>query len=141
MAGKPLTGDMNEPAPQVFAQPTEALDPLPPVRNSPELSALHSRWAQLHTSTPTTPSIVQRARRKIRRVLNRVMGGADHETEGEMIRALDALASRLDTVADRLARQDAVTAEVAAVLGQELSRLRSMIGSDPSVAASRTNDD
>jgi hypothetical protein len=131
MAGKSLNGDMREPAPQMFSQPTEALEPLVAVRSDPALTVLHTQWADRQAAASMTVPTWRRATRKVRRTLARLGGVVDHETTGDLIRALDVLATRVDEISGRVARHDAIAAELAGVLGQELSRLRALLESQP----------
>jgi hypothetical protein len=62
-----------------------------------------------------------------RSIAVRVRGQADHELIGDLIRAVDSLAVRCDELTDRLQHQQVITGELAASLGQEVTRLRAAL--------------
>jgi hypothetical protein len=109
-------------APRMFARSSEVPPPMPHLRHGEQISRLHSEWI-VRIVPPARPSGGQRAIRVIRRVANRA-GSVDREIVADLIRAIDALASRCDELADRLEHQQIVVDDAVSIFGEELTRLR-----------------
>ena len=118
---------MNDLPPQMFSRPTDAPEPLPPIRSGEHVSALHTQWARRHSQEPATTSSWRRTVRRARARLQRSVGGADAELLGDLVRAVDALAARCDEMAARLSNQEVLVAELARTLGMEVTRLRATV--------------
>jgi hypothetical protein len=67
------------------------------------------------------------AHRSLRSWAGRVSGRSDRRLLRALADATDALADHCDLLADRLSRQEAVSADVSATLGEEVSRLRAEV--------------
>jgi hypothetical protein len=107
----------------MFSRPTEAGEPLAPVRASDHLIALHVEWSRLHAAE-ASGTLRARVKRAARQSTHRLLGRADDDLLlGDLVRAVDALAARCDELAARLAQQEAITADVAAILGEDITRL------------------
>lgn len=125
LAKQPGPTGMTEQAPKMFSRPTESPEPMPPVRSSVELSTLHTKWAEQHAASASTTW--SRGRRKMRTAASRLLGRGHDELIGDMIRAFDTLALRCDELSERLARQEALTADIAGALGQDVARLQAAV--------------
>jgi hypothetical protein len=118
---------MNELPPSMFSRPTDAPEPLPPIRSGAYVSALHSEWARRHGQWADSGPTWRRMARRARSRLQRSLGGADTQLLGDLVRAVDALAARCDEMTARLSNQEAVVAELAQTLGREVTRLRATV--------------
>jgi hypothetical protein len=105
----------------MYSRPTEVPDQLSPVRASREVSDLHAKWAGLHAASEG-PAV--RARQKLLGTIHRVLGRSDDVLVGDLIRAVDVLAARCDELANRMERIEAVVADIAGPLGQDVARLQ-----------------
>jgi hypothetical protein len=119
--------DPEDDAPRMFQRSSDVPPPLPHLRHGEQISRLHSEWI-VRIVPPTRPSSGQRAIRVIRRVANRA-GSVDREIVADLIRAIDALATRCDELADRLEHQQIVVDDAVNIFGEELTRLRTTAGS------------
>jgi hypothetical protein len=63
----------------------------------------------------------------MRTAASRLLGRGHDELIGDMIRAFDTLALRCDELSERLARQEALTADIAGALGQDVARLQAAV--------------
>lgn len=125
--------------PSLLSRSAEPPPRLRPIRESEEVQQVHRRWASLHTITDGTTSMARPAATS--RVVAKARAWAasaaaalgvvglhdDGELVGDLIRAVDALASRCDQLADRLAAVEALFPELVASLGQDLVQLRAAI--------------
>jgi hypothetical protein len=128
MALEPLPADMSEPPPRMFARPTEAADPLAPIRASEPVTRLHDEWARMHGRSPAESiSVRAQIRGKLRSGLQRLLGRADHEFLGDLVRAVDALAARCDELSVHLSNQEIVSGNLAEILGEDVTRLRAAV--------------
>jgi hypothetical protein len=119
-------------APSMFSRPTDAPDPLPPLRGSEHVEALHRQWQNLNA--PPAMNEVEpwrRLGRRARRYVHRGLGSADHDVVADLIRAVDAVSARCDELAERLAAQQVVVAEMSDIFSEELTRIRSSIAPPP----------
>jgi hypothetical protein len=116
---------MTDPPPRMLPRPSEAPEPLEPVRSSETLTRLHAVWSRMHAGVQPSPG--SRVKRAIRTAARRAIGPVDDELSGDLIRAVDALAARCDELSQRLAAQEELTAELTASLGQEVTRLRAAV--------------
>jgi hypothetical protein len=137
MAREPLPNLMVDPprddpedgeAPSMFSRPADAPDPLPPLRSSEHIAALHREWQRL--SAPTTADESEQWRRlgrTAKRYVRRGLGSADHDIVADLIRAVDAISARCDELSERLSAQQVVVDEIANIFGEELTRIRSAV--------------
>jgi hypothetical protein len=111
-------------------------DPLPSVRAGEEVTAIHRSWAQLHAAASpgseggTGHGVKAAVRARLAAVTaesTRAAREADRAILGDLIRAVDALAARLDTVGDRLLALEALVEEVVVVTGEDLTHLRAAL--------------
>jgi hypothetical protein len=109
-------------APSMFKRPSDVPPSLPHLRHGDQISRLHSEWI-VRIVPPERPSGGQRAIRVVRRVANRA-GSVDREIVADLIRAIDALATRCDELTDRLEHQHIVLDDTVTILGEEMTRLR-----------------
>ena len=125
--------------PRLLARPAAPPTPLPPVHGSEEVAVLHLHWSQLTQHGRTfedeapgpgtrTPAGV---RAKVRaRVATAATDAArtaqqrDRELIGDLIRAVDLVARRLDDVASRVAHMEALVQDVVETVSEDLTRLR-----------------
>jgi hypothetical protein len=121
------------------------------MRQSEELARLHRRWAQLNgapapstgvgaaalpaASRPATPvggpagpvRMPGGVRAKVRARVATAAAGvqqADRAIAGDLVRAVDALAERIDEAFGRIAELEALVQDVVDVMSEDLSRLR-----------------
>jgi hypothetical protein len=118
---------MIEHPPDMFDRPTEAPPPLEPVRSSEDITTMHAEWARRDVASRTKASSWHRVVRKTRSAADRMLGRADNQMMGDLIRAIDTVAMRCDELSERVTRQEALIAEIASSLGQELTRLRALV--------------
>jgi hypothetical protein len=111
--------------PAMFSRPADAPAPMAPIRGIPELTRIHVEWQRMHT---TPEAALQptggRLRRKAKALINRAVGNADRELMGDLIRAIDAVATRCDELAERLSSQQIVIGDAARIFGEEITQLR-----------------
>ena len=94
---------MTEEPPVMFRRPSDSPEPLPSLRANEHIVQLHTEWARLH-ATPDAPQAPSaRLRAKARTVVSRLLGTADHQLLGDVVRAVDAIAVRCDLCAKRRA--------------------------------------
>jgi hypothetical protein len=109
-------------APAMFRRSSDVPPSMQHLRHGKEISKLHKEWL-VRIVPPARPSSGQRAIRVVRRVANRA-GSVDREIVADLIRAIDALASRCDELADRLEHQHIVLDDAVTIFGEEMTRLR-----------------
>jgi hypothetical protein len=120
-------------APILLRRSPEPRAPLAPVQAGPEVASVHQRWAAVHGKAEPADADGEQAGLRAR-MRSRVMGVAaeaaggplrdDRALIGDLIRALDAVAHRVDELAGRLSDLEAVVQEGLAVLGEDVVRLR-----------------
>jgi len=139
-ARRPPVGD----PPRLLQHPPGVGDPLPSVRAGEEVTAIHRSWAQLHAAVPpgseggTGRGVKAAVRDRLAAVTaesTRSAREADRVIIGDLIRAVDALAARLDTVGDRLLALEALVEEVAVVTSEDLTHLRAALEHDADPSA------
>jgi hypothetical protein len=110
-------GDELEPAPRMLRQPAEAAPPLEHVGTSTPLLS----FRRLRSDREN------RARRSLRGWVARISGRSDRRLLLALVDATEAIATQLDLLVDRLASQEAMTADITDAFGQELARLRAEV--------------
>lgn len=131
-AGVP--GDLSGPAPGVLSQVADPAPLPPPLHDAEEIATLHVSWARLaagggEREEPAPPSGV---RAKVRA---RVVAAAsasvsqDRALIGDLIRAADALAKRLDEVSERVHGVELLVQEVVDRLSEDVVRLQAAVES------------
>jgi len=114
-------GDDEEPPPRMLRQPVEPPPPLGHVGDAAPVGSLRQSL-QARRSGPH-----RSLRLRTRAWLARVTGRADRHLLSGVADATDAIAAHCDALSDRLAAQEALTADVASVLGEEITRLRAEV--------------
>lgn len=137
--------------PSLLRRPPGASAPLPPVQHGEELAAVHRAWAEAdaHHGGP----IPAAGGRRLGAVWARVRAGVaaatasappDHGTDravvGDLIRAVDALARRVDELGGRLAALDELVEEVVVVTGEDLARVRAALAGAEAPRADPSRD-
>ncbi len=118
-----------EAPPVMFDLPSDAPPPLPSIRGGSEVTRIHDQWRHLNaTRVPPGSSLIPRQIHRVRSLAHRFLGRSDHEFLADLTRAVDAVAARCDEISDQLSRQQLLTQNIAESLGQELTRLRALIG-------------
>lgn len=129
-----------EDPPRLLSRPAEPR-PLPsPVRQSPEVATIHVHWAEMHGTLPpdhaarapqATADTPGRVRSKVRARMvtaatevTRRAQQSDHALLGELIRAVDAVAGRVDDLGVRLGELEALVQEFVDVVSEDLVSLR-----------------
>jgi hypothetical protein len=130
--------------PEMFNRPAEAPDPPLPISSGDEMTTVHKEWERLHTDQPLIEvSPIGRIRRRKDSLISRARGHADHDFLADLIRALAAVATRCDEIADRMARQEIIAEDTTRIFGEELTSLRAEMarlsalqGNEPPIAPS-----
>jgi hypothetical protein len=118
---------MTEEPPVMFRRPSDSPEPLPSLRANEHIVKLHTEWARLH-ATPDAPQAPSaRLRAKARTVVSRLLGTADHQLLGDVVRAVDAIAVRCDELSERVGNLELTSDDLARSLGQEITRLRASV--------------
>lgn len=134
------------PPPALFDRPVAARPWPEPLAGSEVVAALHRRWAQLRGQPERDPADAQAARAvggvraKVRaRVVNAAAGvqAAERAMTGDLVRALDAVAQRIDELAGRVADLEHVVQEVVDTVSEDLVRIHEA-AADVRAAASPT---
>jgi uncharacterized protein YceH (UPF0502 family) len=103
-------------APRMLHQPADAPTPLGHVGETEAVRSLR----RIRSDRKAT-------KRSFRSWAGRVSGRADRRLLLALTDAMEATAMQCDLLADRLAAQEAVTADVAGALGQEVTQLRAEV--------------
>ncbi len=133
LARRPLprherTGMTEEP-PAMFRRPPIRPIPSRRSRGSDLIVTLHTEWARMHAEPTEGEALGPRMRNRTRSVTSRFVGGADHRFLGDLIRAVDAIATRCDELSARVANMEVVADDLARVSGQEITQLRAAVES------------
>jgi hypothetical protein len=122
----PSNGAPRDPRPpSMFRRPTDAPDALLPIRGSEPLSIVHTKWARMHTPAEDPAARGwQRILRRSRGVAARVIGRGDHELLGDLIRAVDAVATRCDELTVRVETLTTNVDDIARTYGEDLTQIR-----------------
>lgn len=125
------------PPPRLLEHGAEPPAPLDDTRTLPQIVGLHEHWANVH-SEQARPGGAGGVRAKVRA---RVAAAATEATRadrqddralvGDLIRAVDMLASRSDELAHRLDHLQAVLTELIAAFGDDVVRLRASLARPP----------
>jgi hypothetical protein len=118
---------MSEEPPAMFRRPSDPAEPLPSLRSNQYIVKLHTEWARLHATPGETPTPSARLRGKARSAVSRLVGTADHQLLGDVVRAVDAIAGRCDELSDRVANLELTADDLARTLGQEITQLRAAV--------------
>ena len=135
-AHRPQVGD----PPALLQNPPGPSAPLPPVQSAEELAAVHRDWAQAHAADDPGSGQEAAGRHGIdavkTKVRNRISAAAasvlpeqevDRLLIGDLIRAVDTLARRVDEIGGRVAALEQLVEEVVVVASGELTRLRAAV--------------
>lgn len=120
-------------APSVLTRAVRVSPALPPVREDPDVTALHEGWARLHSAVDPEPDehgVTGRIRRKVRATAAEAAAPGQQENRaliGALIRSTEALAARCDEIAGRLADLEAVLEEVVTVVSEDLVHIRAAV--------------
>jgi len=133
-------------APALLHHSVGGSSPPTPVREDPDVVAVHEAWARIHAAETQPPadspsSTAAKLRIMARDRLAVAAAGAlgpaqsyDRELIGDLIRATDALARRCDELGGRLAELEALVEEVVAVFSEDLVQVRALLTSGPPAA-------
>ncbi len=129
---------MSEEPPVMFRQPSDPPEALPPLRSNQHIVRLHTEWARLHTTPAASKALSARLRGKAHSAVSRLVGTADHQLLGDVVRAIDAITKRCDELSERVANLQVTSDDLARALGQEITQLRAALErrTDPGPAAS-----
>jgi hypothetical protein len=125
MAVEPESARVMQEPPRMFSRPTEPPRPIEPIRSGEFVTKLHATWSRPYENRSSWSN---RIRSKSRSAIERLLGRADHELIGDLIRAVDAVAARCDEISARLSQLEIITNEVAETLGPEVTRLTAEVG-------------
>jgi hypothetical protein len=113
--------------PAMFRRPSDAPEPLVPLRNSAPITTLHAEWARVHAPADARASLRHRLGRRVRALSAKIGLGYDPNFVGELVRALDAIAVRCDQLADRVSDLEMSIDDLSGALGEEVTRLRAAV--------------
>lgn len=121
------------PPPRLLEHGAEPPAPLDDTRMLPQIAGLHEHWANIHAEQ-ARPGGASGMRAKVRaRVATAATEAtrADRQDDraliGDLIRAVDTLASRSDELAHRLDHLQAVVTELIAAVGDDVVQLRASL--------------
>jgi len=106
-------------APNTLRRPADAPTPLGPVGGAEPLQSFSRVWSARRLGAGRPDSV--------RAWLGRISGRSDRRLLVSLAGATEAIAAHCDLLGDRLAVLEAVTADVAAAYGEEISRLRAEV--------------
>lgn len=133
-------------APRLLSRSAEPVPLPPPVHDSEEVASLHVKWAQLvgsgtgalpHAGAPASGAAPAGAettggvRAKIRARVVAAAGtqaAADRALIGDLIRAVDTLATRVDVVAERVGNLELLLQEVVDKVSEDFVRVQVSLG-------------
>jgi hypothetical protein len=118
---------MTEEPPLMFRRPSDPPETLPSLRSNEHIVRLHTEWARLHATPAGSQAPSARVRAKARSVVSRLIGTADHQLLGDVVRAVDAIAVRCDELSERVGNLELTSDDLARSLGQEITRLRASV--------------
>ena len=129
-------------APTVLSRPPGPGAPLPSVQQGDEVGAVHRAWADAHAAREGAAKAAAtagsgggldavKARLKAR-ISSAAASGlpdqdADRQVVGDLIRAVDALAHRIDELGGRLMALEQLVEEVVVVASEDLTRVRAAL--------------
>lgn len=111
----------------MFRRPSDPPETLPSLRSNEHIVKLHTEWARLHETPAASRASSARVRTKARSVVSRLLGTADHQLLGDVVRAVDAIAVRCDELSERVGNLELTSDDLARSLGQEITRLRASV--------------
>ena len=110
--------------PRLLRNPPNPGGPLPPIQHGEELAALHRDWAA-HVGGPAAGGPWARARRKAAKAVRAPQ--VNRGLIGDLIRAVDALARRVDDLGNRMTALEDLVAELVVVTGEDLARVQAAL--------------
>ena len=138
--------------PRLLTRPAAPPPVPPPLAQSEPIAQLHRRWSQLHGApgsaalpapavpdpgrgaAPAAPRIPGGVRAKVRARVATAAAGvqqADRAMTGDLVRAVDAIAHRLDELSTRVSDLEALLQEVVDTVSEDLVRLQVALGVPP----------
>jgi hypothetical protein len=117
-----VVGDQGD-APRTLHQPTDAPPPIGHVRDDEALRSLRRVRESRREVTPRSTSLVG----TVRAWAGRVSGRSDRRLLFALAQATEAIAAHCDLLADRLASQETITADVTGAYGEEITQLRAEV--------------
>jgi len=111
----------------MFRRPSDPPAPLPSLRSNEHIVKLHTEWARLHAMSAASQAPGARLRAKTRSAVSRLLGTADHQLLGDVVRAVDAVAVRCDELSERVGNLELTSDDLARSLGEEIARLRASV--------------
>lgn len=136
-------GEAPPPAPRLLSRRADPEPLPPPLHDAEEVASLHRKWAQLSGAgqaiSPHGPAAGGAiggtggggVRAKVRaRVVAaaRTETAADRELIGDLIRAVDKVAARVDDVAARVGNLELLVQDVLDRLSEDLARVQAALG-------------
>lgn len=147
--------DLDAP-PRMLTHPPSGGPAFTSLHQGDELATVHRAWADLGaaerergTEAGATGSIRARVRARVTSAATeaaRAAGHADRALLGDVIRAVDLLARRVDEIAQRLVQLEHVVEEVVVVTSEDVTRIRAVLASmtpdqTPAATSRPTSDD
>ncbi len=122
-------------APRTLPRAVGGTEPLPSVREDPDIIGVHREWARLHDAhvrpAPVRGGMGEKIRRRVAATAADAVAPAQQENRaliGALIRATEALAVRCDELAGRVADLEGVLEEVVNVVSEDLVQIRATLG-------------
>ena len=137
--------------PALLSRPVRTDPPPTPLRQGPEVTAMHDAWARLNAGPGPEPGGAGEDPRSLRtrldwtrldRATGALLGRVQHRDRalvGSVIQALDAVARRCDELGDRLGELEQLLGEVVDVLGADLTHIRARLDAFPAGDQGRGN--
>jgi hypothetical protein len=111
----------------MFRRPSDPPEPPLPLGTSDTITTLHAEWGRVHAASTSAVTMRQRMARKVRAQTARMGLGTDRKMLGDLIRAIDAVATRCDELSDRVSSLEVLVDDMARILGEEVTRLRAAV--------------
>lgn len=142
----PTDGDRTSSAPRLLSRSADPVPLPPPVHDSEEVTSLHVKWAQLvggrtgalHQAGVPAPGAAPGGATsaggvgaKLRARVAAAAGtqsAADRALIGDLIRAVDTLATRVDVVAERVGSLELLLQEIVDKVSEDLVRVQVSLG-------------
>jgi hypothetical protein len=117
--------------PLLLRHPPGVSPPLPPLRAEPVVADLRRTWERLTAPAAAAAAggrlgVGGRLRHQAKRVIGRLQR-SDRALLGDLVRALEAAATRTDELADRLARLEALVEELVQVFSEDVTQMRAAL--------------
>ncbi len=135
------SGPSSSDAPRLLSHRADPAPPLPPVQEADEIASLHVKFARLVSGAqgeqadtsgaaagaPAAGGVRAKVRARVAAVA-RADAGADREFMGNLVRAVAALAERVDSLSARLGELELLVQDVVDRTSEDLARVHLALG-------------